>query len=84
MVWDPMVYARFGEERLRPFLELVDRVLAALPAEQHADFEAEYAAALRRAYPSVDGRTFFEFRRIFAVGHRAELRGTLPTAGAME
>lgn len=59
-------------------------LLAALPPDQHADFEADYGAALRRAYPSVDGRTLFEFRRIFAVGHRAEARGAPSTIGAME
>jgi trans-aconitate 2-methyltransferase len=46
-------------------------VLAALPAEDAAQFEAQYAAALRSAYPPLrDGSTVFAFRRIFAVGHR--------------
>ena len=45
-------------------------VLTALPAEQHKEFEADYGAALRQAYPAGDGGTLFEFRRVFAVGHR--------------
>jgi trans-aconitate 2-methyltransferase len=45
-------------------------VLAALSPEDQATFEAEYAAALRVAYPRTGDRTLFPFRRIFAVGHR--------------
>lgn len=46
-------------------------ILAALGPEEAAEFEAEYAAALRDAYPSdTTGHTPFPFRRIFAVGHK--------------
>jgi len=45
-------------------------VLAAL-GKDAPEFEREYAAALRTAYPSdAAGRTLFPFRRIFAVGHK--------------
>ena len=38
-----------------------------------ADLTAEYAAALRRAYPRRDdGTTVLPFRRVFAVGHRTD------------
>ncbi|WP_411376312.1 trans-aconitate 2-methyltransferase [Arthrobacter sp. MPF02] len=43
-------------------------VLAALPPGEGEDFEAEYAAALRAAYPAGSHGTVFPFRRIFAVG----------------
>ncbi|TLM86535.1 trans-aconitate 2-methyltransferase [Pseudarthrobacter sp. NamE2] len=43
-------------------------VLAALPAVDGEEFEAEYAAALRAAYPPGSHGTVFPFRRIFAVG----------------
>ena len=33
-------------------------------------FEAEYAAALREAYPATEHGTLFPFRRIFAVAHK--------------
>lgn len=46
-------------------------VLAALSDAEGADFEAEYRAALRVAYPATPQGTLFPFRRIFAVGHRA-------------
>ena len=46
-------------------------VLAALSADEGAEFEREYAAALRDAYPATEHGTLFPFRRIFAVGHRA-------------
>ena len=50
---------------LRPVLELLDD-------EAVADLTAEYAAALRAAYPRRgDGTTVLPFRRVFAVGHRA-------------
>jgi trans-aconitate 2-methyltransferase len=45
-------------------------VLAALPAELVAPFEAEFADLLRTAYPPGQHGTLFEFRRIFAVAHR--------------
>jgi trans-aconitate 2-methyltransferase len=45
-------------------------VLAALSPGDGARFEAEYAAELRDAYPAHDYGTLFEFRRIFAIGHR--------------
>jgi trans-aconitate 2-methyltransferase len=46
-------------------------VLAALDAADAADFEREYVAALRAAYPATAHGTLFPFRRIFAVAHRA-------------
>jgi trans-aconitate 2-methyltransferase len=46
-------------------------VLAALPADQVADFSVEFAARLRTAYPAGPHGTLFPFRRIFAVAHRA-------------
>lgn len=45
-------------------------VLAALSAEDGKAFEAEYAAALRAAYPATDHGTVFPFRRIFAVAQK--------------
>jgi trans-aconitate 2-methyltransferase len=45
--------------------------LAALDAADAADFEREYVAALRAAYPATAHGTLFPFRRIFAVAHRA-------------
>jgi trans-aconitate 2-methyltransferase len=45
-------------------------VLAALSDDDGARFSAEYAAALRAAYPRGPHGTLFPFRRIFAVGHR--------------
>ncbi len=46
-------------------------VLQALEADDAAQFEAEYAALLRQAYPvGPDGSTLFPFRRIFFVGHK--------------
>lgn len=47
-------------------------VLAVLPAEDGAAFEAEYADALRAAYPQGRHGTVFPFRRVFAVGHKAD------------
>jgi trans-aconitate 2-methyltransferase len=53
-----------GGTVLRPVLER-------LPDEDAAEFTAEYAAALRGAYPPRDdGTTVLPFRRVFAVGHR--------------
>ena len=50
---------------LRPVLAVLDDEDAA------AEFTADYAAALRRAYPSrPDGTTPLPFRRVFAVGRR--------------
>ncbi|SFK88991.1 trans-aconitate 2-methyltransferase [Geodermatophilus ruber] len=44
-------------------------VLARLGEEDTAELTAEYAAALRRAYPPrADGTTLLPFRRVFAVG----------------
>ncbi|MGX1161155.1 trans-aconitate 2-methyltransferase [Arthrobacter sp. SLBN-100] len=45
-------------------------VLAVLSPEDGAAFEAEYAAALRDAYPPTVHGTVFPFRRIFAVGRK--------------
>jgi trans-aconitate 2-methyltransferase len=45
-------------------------VLAALSADDASDFENEYAAALRAAYPATDHGTVFPFRRIFAVARK--------------
>jgi trans-aconitate 2-methyltransferase len=46
-------------------------VLARLSAAEGAELTAEYAAALREAYPRRDdGTTVLPFRRLFAVGHR--------------
>jgi len=46
-------------------------VIAALDADQQAEFLAEYAALLREAYPRAPYGTIFPFRRVFAVAHRA-------------
>jgi trans-aconitate 2-methyltransferase len=46
-------------------------VLAALSAQEAADFEAEYSALLREAYPPTSHGTVFPFRRIFAVAQKA-------------
>lgn len=51
-------------------------VLAALPPEDAARFEQQYAALLREAYPAGPHGTVFPFRRIFAVGHKAAESGT--------
>ncbi|TNB72613.1 trans-aconitate 2-methyltransferase [Arthrobacter sp. BB-1] len=45
-------------------------VLAALSPGEGAEFEAEYAALLRDAYPQSGHGTVYPFRRIFAVGCR--------------
>jgi trans-aconitate 2-methyltransferase len=45
-------------------------VLAVLSPEEGTEFEAEYAAALRKAYPPTPHGTVFPFRRIFAVGRK--------------
>lgn len=42
-------------------------VLQALPDDLRDDFEAEYAARLRTAYPEEDGEIVLPFRRVFAV-----------------
>jgi trans-aconitate 2-methyltransferase len=49
-------------------------VLAALDDEQAAAFLAEYGARVLEAYPARPFGTFFPFRRVFAVVHRADLR----------
>jgi trans-aconitate 2-methyltransferase len=43
-------------------------VLQALPDDLRAEFEREYAAALREAYPARAVGTVLPFRRVFAVG----------------
>jgi trans-aconitate 2-methyltransferase len=51
---------------LRPVLERLDD-------KETVAFTAEYAAALRSAYPQrSDGTTVLPFRRVFAVGHRTD------------
>ncbi len=45
-------------------------VLSALDPEDRADFEAEYGALLRQAYPRQPYGTVLPFRRIFVVAHR--------------
>ena len=45
-------------------------VLAALEPEDAGRFEAQYAAALRDAYPRGRHGTVFPFRRVFAVGRK--------------
>ena len=46
-------------------------VLALLPEDDASQFTAEYAAALRQAFPvRSDGTTVLPFRRVFAVGTR--------------
>lgn len=47
------------------------RFLQALPPDQAAAFEADYAQRVRAAYaPLADGRTVFPFRRLFIVARR--------------
>jgi trans-aconitate 2-methyltransferase len=45
-------------------------ILAALPSELRGDFEQEYAAALRQAYPEEQIGTVLPFRRVFAIATR--------------
>ena len=45
-------------------------VLAALNRTDVAEFERDYAARLRLAYPAVGAVTTFPFRRTFCVGHK--------------
>ncbi|MGR0159790.1 trans-aconitate 2-methyltransferase [Paenarthrobacter nitroguajacolicus] len=47
-------------------------ILAALTPAEAADFEGEYAALLREAYPSMPHGTVFPFRRIFAVAQKTQ------------
>jgi trans-aconitate 2-methyltransferase len=47
-------------------------VLAALSNADGARFEAEYAGALRSAYPPGPHGTLFAFRRIFVVAHQSQ------------
>lgn len=44
-------------------------VLQALPADRRGEFESEFKARLRRAYPSTSYGTVLPFRRIFVVAH---------------
>jgi trans-aconitate 2-methyltransferase len=46
-------------------------VLAALPADQAAEFLAEYGARARAAYPAAPYGTLVPFRRVFVVARRA-------------
>lgn len=48
-------------------------VLQALPEELRAQFEQDYRAALREAYPQREFGTVLPFRRIFVVAHRTGL-----------
>jgi trans-aconitate 2-methyltransferase len=45
-------------------------VMAVLNAEEGRQFESEYAALLREAYPRGEDGTIFEFRRLFCVGRK--------------
>ena len=45
-------------------------VLAALPPDDAAEFEAEYGARLAEAYPATPHGTVYPFRRIFAVARK--------------
>lgn len=45
-------------------------VLAALTQEERVEFEHEYSALLRQAYPETAHGTVYPFRRIFAVARR--------------
>lgn len=54
-------------------------VLTALACEHHEEFLGEYAALLRKAYPSSAFGTVLPFRRVFAVGRRP---GGAPSAVA--
>jgi trans-aconitate 2-methyltransferase len=51
-------------------------ILTSLPADEVNEFEAEYAALLRAAYPRDGHGTIFPFLRTFFVGHR-------PTSSAL-
>jgi trans-aconitate 2-methyltransferase len=57
-------------------------VLAALDDHDRARFEAQFAARLRTAYPETGHGTLLDFRRIFAVGHRAGSADAAPPAAA--
>ncbi|BAX98104.1 putative trans-aconitate methyltransferase [Mycobacteroides stephanolepidis] len=48
-------------------------VVSALPADEFAEFESEYAALLRRAYPRSGEVTPFGFRRIFCVASKPDV-----------
>jgi trans-aconitate 2-methyltransferase len=45
-------------------------VLAALSGEEAAEFQAEFAAALRSAYPATPHGTFLPYRRVFVVAKK--------------
>ncbi|MGH3727049.1 MAG: methyltransferase domain-containing protein [Mycobacterium sp.] len=47
-------------------------VISALPADEFAEFEQEYATQLRQAYPPSGEVTPFGFRRIFCVASKPE------------
>lgn len=47
-------------------------VISALTADEFAEFESEYGALLRRAYPSSGDVTPFGFRRIFCVASKPD------------
>ena len=54
MAWDPSQYLDFADQRLRPAVDLLNRIGAAGP--------------VGRAYPRhADGRTLLPFRRFFIV-----------------
>ncbi len=42
-----------------------------LPDDEHEEVLAEFGALLREAYPSLDGRTVFSFKRTFVVATKA-------------
>jgi trans-aconitate 2-methyltransferase len=46
-------------------------VLAALAAEEAAEFVAEYSERIRVAYPALPYGTVLPFRRVFVVAHKA-------------
>ena len=52
-------------------------VLQSLPAELRPEFEAEYRARLRQAYPPGPGGPVMPFRRVFVVARR---NGPVPGA----
>jgi trans-aconitate 2-methyltransferase len=45
-------------------------VLSVLTDDERTEFETEFGARLRSAYPSGPGGTLFPFRRVFCVGHK--------------
>jgi trans-aconitate 2-methyltransferase len=73
-VWETTyVHVLSGEDPVLGWVRstVLRPVLAELPEDDAAAFTAEYADALREAYPvRPDGTTALPFRRIFAVGSR--------------